>query len=180
MGKMEPLDYGVMISSGGMAYGGELGVPESAEISKVEQLVNEFEAHETAERRFTERYKQIAGKSDNPFIRFVLGLIIADEEKHYALTHSMASTLRGSLNWTRPDAIVRGLYELGEEKDELFKLTGEFIRLEKEGIKEYKQLKKESEGYYHGLFVLLVEAMIRDSEKHVEILEFLRMKLKEA
>lgn len=180
MGKVEPLDYGVGISSGGMVYGGELGVPQAAEISKVEQLMNEFEAHESGEKQFTQRYKEIAEKTENPFIQFLLRLIISDEEKHYVLTHAMASTLKGSLNWTRPQEVVRGLYNLGEEKEDLLKLTEDFVRLEKEGIKEYKKLKKECEGYYHGLFVLLLQAMIRDSEKHVEILEFLRKTVKEA
>jgi hypothetical protein len=39
-------------------------------------------------------------------------------------------------------------------------------------------LLKESAGYYYGLFTLLIEAMIRDSEKHIEMLEFLARRLK--
>jgi len=37
---------------------------------------------------------------------------------------------------------------------------------------------KASEDYYHGLFKTLISAMIRDSEKHVELLEFLRARLR--
>ena len=59
-------------------------------------------------------------------------------------------------------------------------VTEEFIRLEKEGIKDYKTLLKESSGYYHGLFKVLLDSMIRDSEKHVELLEFLKENLKDA
>lgn len=58
--------------------------------------------------------------------------------------------------------------------------TEEFIRLEKEGIKHYEKLAEESRGYYHGLFKLLLDSMIKDSEKHVQLLEFLRASLKEA
>ena len=53
-------------------------------------------------------------------------------------------------------------------------------KLEKEGIKESKKLLKSTKGYYEGLFTLMVTTMIHDSEKHVEILDFLRRRLKKA
>jgi hypothetical protein len=62
----------------------------------------------------------------------------------------------------------------------LLEMTDEFLRLEKEGIREYKILIKESSSYYHGLFKILLDAMIRDSEKHVELLEFLKENVKSA
>jgi bacterioferritin (cytochrome b1) len=61
----------------------------------------------------------------------------------------------------------------------LREVTEGFIRLEKEGIEEYKTLIKASSGYYHGLFKILLDSMVRDSEKHVELLEFLKKNLKE-
>ena len=160
--------------------GKEAGERESPEISEVERLANEFEAHEAQEGKFLRQYKDLAGKTKNRMIKFLLQLIISDEEKHHAITHAMASTLKGDLNWTNPDDAIRGLYDLGEDKKKLLKLTEDFIRVEKEGISEYKKLIKESRGYYRDLFVLLFQSMVRDSEKHVEILEFLRDRLREA
>ena len=61
----------------------------------------------------------------------------------------------------------------------LLAVTEEFINLEKEEIKEYRILAKESTNYYHGLFKILVNSMIRDSEKHIELLQFLRQRLRE-
>jgi hypothetical protein len=63
--------------------------------------------------------------------------------------------------------------------DELLAVTEEFLDLEKAGLREYKMLLKESADYYQGLFQILLNSMIRDSEKHVELLEFLRGRLKE-
>ena len=59
-------------------------------------------------------------------------------------------------------------------------VTEELIHLEKDGIREYQTLVKESSGYYHGLFKVLLDSMIRDSEKHVELLQFLNTNLKDA
>ena len=161
-------------------FGKEAGERESPGISEVERLANEFEAHEMQEGKFLRQYKDLAGKTKNRMIKFLLQLIISDEEKHHAITHAMASTLKGDLNWTNPDDAIRGLYDLGEDKKKLLKLTDDFIRVEKEGLSEYQKLIKESRGYYRDLFVLLFQSMVRDSEKHVEILEFLRDRLREA
>jgi rubrerythrin len=154
--------------------------PGAPEISEVEGLMNKFEAHEKEEGKFVRRYKEIAEKSKNPFLKFLLQLVISDEEKHHAVLHAMVSSLRGDLAWTKEKDAIRGLYDLAGENGELLKLTEDFVRLEREGIKEYKKLAEESKGYYRNLFVLLLRTMIRDSEKHAEILEFLGQRLKEA
>lgn len=179
MEKTSNIDYGLITASGGMVYGPEAGEPGASEVSAVERLMKELETHEGHEGKFVKRYQEIAEKSKNPLIKFLLQLIISDEEKHHAVARSMVSTLKGDLTWTKPNDAIRGLYELGEGREEFLKLTEEFIRLEKEGVKEYKKLVKESKGYYRNLFVLLFQSMIHDSEKHVEILEFLRKTVKE-
>jgi hypothetical protein len=58
-------------------------------------------------------------------------------------------------------------------------LTTPAMSRKKEGIKECQTLIKESSGYYHGVFKVLLDSMLRDSEKHIELLEFLRDSLKE-
>jgi len=163
-----------------MPYGPVPGEAGSQEGSEVERLMVEFEAHEGDELHFTQRYKEISERSKNPMIRFLLRLIISDEEKHHAVTHAMVSTLKGDLTWTKPEDAISGLYDLSEGREELLRLTEDFIQVEKKGIDEYKRLTKASKGYYQGLFALLLRSMIYDSEKHVEILEFLRQRLKEA
>ena len=38
----------------------------------------------------------------NPMTRFLMQLIVSDEEKHRAVIHAMVATLKGSLTWTKP------------------------------------------------------------------------------
>ena len=165
-----------------MVYGPQtLANPSAPEISAVEKLMNEFEYHEDQEGEFVQQYKEIAERSKKPLVKFLLDLIISDEEKHRAAIHAIVSTLKGDLTWTKREDSFQGFGELDEEKEnkELLKVTADFIKHEKEGIKDYKKLIKSSKGYYYGVFVLLLQSIIRDSEKHVEILEFLRRKLRE-
>jgi bacterioferritin (cytochrome b1) len=156
------------------------GEAAATEISEVERLVNEFEAHEYQEGKCLKRYKELLDKTDNPMIKLLLRMIVSDEEKHHAITRAMAATLKGDLAWTNRDDAIHGVYDLKAEKENLLDVTEDFIAIEKEGINEYRALIHESKGYYRDLFVLLFRSMIRDSEKHIEILEFLRKRLKEA
>ena len=150
------------------------------EISPVENLLNEFEVHEAKEEKSLEQYRAIVGSLPNPVTRFLLQLIISDEEKHRAVIHAMAATLRGSLTWSKPAGSLEGSTDPVAANRRLRDTTEEFIRVEKEGIREYRALAKESSGYYHGLFKILLDSMIRDSEKHVELLEYLRKKTEAA
>ena len=152
----------------------------SADISPVERLLNEFEAHEAKEAKSIEQYKELMNGLPNPATRFVMQLIISDEEKHRAVIHAMIATLKGSLTWTRPEGTLEGDADLARTNGRLRASTEEFIELEKEGIKECKTLVRESSGYYHGVFKVLLASMIKDSEKHIELLEFLKENLKEA
>ncbi|HEU5463852.1 MAG TPA: hypothetical protein VFV82_06955 [Candidatus Binatia bacterium] len=77
-------------------------------ISRVERLLNEFEAHEAKEDRALEFYKQTLAHTPNPMTRFLMQLIVSDEEKHRAVVRAMAATLRGSLTWTRPRDSLEG------------------------------------------------------------------------
>ena len=150
-----------------------------SETSPIELLLNEFEAHEAKEEKSIEDYRELVGCMPNPVTRFLLQLIIADEEKHRAVVHAMVATLRGSLTWTKPEGSLEGAGDLAATNGRLRVSTEKFIELEKEGIRECKTLIKESSGYYQGVFKILLDSMIRDSEKHIELLEFLKKNLKE-
>ena len=148
------------------------------ELSHVERLLNEFEAHEGKEEQSIENYRKALADVRNPVTRFVMQMILSDEEKHRAVTHSMVSTLKGSLTWTKPAGTLEGGADEAAINRELLAMTDEFIEIEKNGIREYKVLLKESAEYYQGLFKILLNSMIRDSEKHVELLEFIRHRIK--
>jgi rubrerythrin len=153
---------------------------KSEGVSAVEKLLSDFEAHEGAEEKIIDQYRRALKDVHDPATRFVMQLIISDEEKHRAVMHSLAATLKGSLNWTKPAGSLEGATDQPELNQKLATITQDFIELEKSGIREYRQLLKESSGYYHGLFNVLIEAMIRDSEKHVDLLEYLGKRLKAA
>lgn len=155
------------------------GIPESPEFSSIQRLMNEFQSHAAHEERWLSSYQEIAKEASDPQIRFLLGLIVADEERHHELTARMISKLKDELAWTRSAGIERRAGESGEKAKRLLGSIDNFLDAERKGIKEYERLKKESRGLYRDLFALLYTIMIHDSHKHMEILNFLRLKLKD-
>ena len=156
------------------------GVPESPEFSSVQRLMNEFQSHANQEAQWLTNYQAIASESSDPLIRFLLGLIVTDEQRHHELTSQMITKLKDELAWTRAKGLPRRAYQKGEKRARLLASVESFLEAEREGIKEYEVLKKASQGLYRDVFALLYTTMIHDSHKHIAILEFLRQELKEA
>ena len=156
------------------------GVPESPEFSSVQRLMNEFQSHADHEEQWLTDYQASAKEASDPLIRFLLGLIVADEQRHHELTNRMIAKLKDELAWTRSEGLARRVYEKGEKHTQLLSSVERFLDAERKGIKEYERLKKESQGLYRDVFALLYTTMIHDSHKHIGILEFLRRKLVES
>jgi rubrerythrin len=155
------------------------GMPESPEFSSVQRLISEFQSHASQEERWLSSYKEIAAESQDPLMRYLIGLIVVDEERHHQLMSRMISKLKDELAWTRPEGASRRRSESGEKSRRLLVSMESFLDAERKGIKEYERLKKTSQGLYRDVFALLYSTMINDSCKHITILDFLRRRLKE-
>ena len=156
------------------------GAPESPEFSAVQRLMHEFQTHENEEGRWLSIYKKVADGSQDPLIRFLLSLIIADEARHRELMGRMVSLLKDDLAWTRAEVSTSENRKAEKNDAKLLAMVGRFLEMERRGIREYEKLIRTSQGFHQGLFTLLCKTMIHDSLKHIGILEFVGLKLREA
>jgi rubrerythrin len=154
------------------------GIPESPEFSSVQRLMNEFQSHATHEKRWLSSYQEIGKETSDPQIQFLLGLIVADEERHHELTNRMISKLKDEMAWSRASGPLRRTGKKGEKRKRLLMSVESFLEAERRGMEEYEQLKTKSQELHRDVFALLYTTMIHDSHKHIGILEFLRLKLK--
>jgi rubrerythrin len=155
--------------------------PEEKEVSVFERMLEQFVAHEQHEQEFVSEYGNIVKRLDNPLVKFLLQLIISDEEKHHALVRTIASGFRKDLEWLKEGADMPRLGSVSQEqKDALLSLTANFIKAEEETISQFEGLMKQSEGYRKGLPTLLIKTIIHDSEKHLMILNYIDERLREA
>ena len=156
------------------------GIPESPEFSSVQRLMNEFQSHATHEERWLSSYQEIGKETSDPQIQFLLGLIVADQERHHELTNRMISKLKDEMAWIRSSGPLRRTGEKGGKRKRLLMSMESFLEAKRRGMEEYEQLKKKSQELRRDVFALLYTTMIHDSHKHIDILEFLRLKLMES
>jgi hypothetical protein len=161
----------------------EVGVPavpaESGD-SPLDRLLGVFERHITAEADTVAAYRQLAETSADPVVALLMGQVVGDEDRHHGLLRSMAARLRDTLQWTHsPDALpVRGTPPEAEA-GELLRTVREFASQEREGARQARELAKQQDGLYDGLFALLLETMAADSEKHERILSYIARRIQE-
>ena len=153
------------------------GIPESPEFSAVQRLMHEFQTHESDEARWLGIYKKLAHESEDPLIRFLFNLIIADEERHHEIFGHIVSGLKDDLAWTTSEKRIAKSPTHKQAKD-LLETVERLLVVERDGIGECKKLVKTTQTFHQDLFGLLCQTMIQDSLKHVSILEFLRLKLR--
>lgn len=153
-------------------------VPHDREISAIEQIQHSFVNHEREEQEFLKGYGEIVDGCENPLIRFLLQLIMKDEEKHHALVRTIATTFSDEIVGRRSSGGLPKFELMSEDDVERLKsLTKDFIKTEKDGIKQYQALTKSCGDLYDGLLELLIQTIIHDSRKHLMILEFISKKL---
>jgi hypothetical protein len=141
--------------------------------------MNEFKHHEREEERWLSAYRKIAEDSEDSVIRFLLNMIIEDEERHHQILGRTVGSLKDDLASTgsaeSPVTTAAGAAAARE-----FAVTMErFLEMEQRGIRQCEKLKKTTRRFRQGLPALFCETMIYDSLKHIAILKFLRLKVKE-
>lgn len=153
--------------------------PRTDEISAIERLQSSLESHVTEEGRFLKIYAEVAERHDSPLVKFILKLIVADEETHHGVLRRVASALEADLRWRTDGNDIPRLGRMDAvEAKRLRELTDAFIAEEKHGIEQCKSLMKMSEKCYGGLLTMLLGTIIHDSQKHIIMLRFIRKQLK--
>ncbi|MDA8046012.1 MAG: hypothetical protein M0Z30_12375 [Actinomycetota bacterium] len=118
-------------------------------------------------------YQHLAEESGDESQRYLVRLIMEDEARHHRQISEMLNELR-SFVWDldiqprMPSSAVGGEAAVREE-------TKRLLAFEKDDARELRRLRKElrrTEGY--PLFPLLVDLMLHDTAKHIDILRFVR------
>ncbi len=146
-----------------------------------QQLFAHLANHERDEQAIIGRYREAALKTDSEAFRYLIGLILEDEDRHHRFTTEIANALRSDVELTETSPRVPMLKAWKPVEPELLEATEEFLRLEREDARHLKELTRELRDTRDTtLWHLLVTLMVADTEKHIHILEFLRDHLRAA
>ena len=129
-----------------------------------ESLAATFERHAEEEGKILAQYRTLVEKLGAGPARFLIKLILTEEELHHEL-------LRATAKWLREDSGAEGnAIPPGASADELLRRTEQLQHHEKETIEACRSLRSALSGTGGELLPSVLDIMAMDSEKHHRLL----------
>lgn len=129
-----------------------------------ESLAVAFDRHADEEGKILAQYRTLVDKLGQSPAKFLINLILTEEELHHEL-------LRATARWLREHGSAEGSTILpGGSADELLRRTEELQKHETDTIEACRSLRTELSGIGGELLVSVLDVMVMDSEKHHRLL----------
>ncbi len=137
-----------------------------------ETLAATFERHAEEESKILTRYRTLAEKLGDSPARFLIKLILTEEELHHEL-------LRATAKWLREHSLAEErTIPPGGSADELLRRTEQLQRHEEETIEACRTLRSDLSGTGGELLASVLDIMSMDSEKHHRLLTTVQKMIK--
>lgn len=139
----------------------------------VDSLYEHLTEHVTTERTMLTRYLEVVEQSESKAFRFLIELLVEDEKRHHGLFEQWANVLKGILYGKVAEPQIPPMDFDKANSGAVLDGARELLANEKRDLAELKQLKRTIRDYRDTtLWSVLVEIMIRDTQKHIAILDF--------
>jgi hypothetical protein len=131
--------------------------------------------HTRREGALLEEYVSVAQGTASNALSYLVNMLVEDERRHHRYFNELASSLRSDAELSRLDPVIPRLDFDRVEPDQLLADTKRLLDHEKADAAELKRLRKELRDLEDTtLWVLLVDVMSRDTDKHIAILRFVQ------
>lgn len=130
-------------------------------------------AHGPREGAALEEYRTLMEQCDDAGIRYLAGLILDDEERHHRQINEMLHQIQSFLWETEVEPRVP--YLTVRDDPDLHAATERLLEIEHEDAAELRNLRRQVRSQpSSSLLPLLVELMLLDTAKHIEILKLIK------
>lgn len=138
-----------------------------------QRLYDMITEHEHDEEEVITAYRNFVERTDSDAVRYLLGLIVDDEERHRRVLGQLADTVRAEATFEhRGPAIPR--IDVHTPNPELAEATDRFIEIERRDRDELGRLESEISRVSGSPLAELTVALVRsDTERHITILRFI-------
>lgn len=138
-------------------------------------LYDHLTSHEHDERELLMEYQQAATRSQSAAFRYLASLIVEDEARHHRLFRDMAQSVRMDAEMRPGQPPVPRLGDWGPDPRKLVELSDLLVGHEEMDLEVLRRIRKQLEDVRDTtLWGLLVRVMELDTQKHTEILNFVR------
>ena len=135
------------------------------------ELANTLRSHGPREGKALAAYKRLADKSDSDGLRYLANLIIEDEQRHHKVITEMLNRVESDRSEVELEPNVPGSITADRT---FLQETRAILDFEKRDRRDLRQLKKAMRHEpASSLLPLLVDMMLHDTGKHIDILKFI-------
>jgi hypothetical protein len=141
-----------------------------------QQLYDHITGHVVKEGALLNEYLQLTeDESTSPAFRYAARLILDDERRHHQLFNDLAESIRQLSELRVEEEPIPPIDGLRRDRERILGITDRLLEAEREDQAELKALAKQLEDVRDTtLWVLLVDLMRADNDKHIKILTFIR------
>lgn len=138
------------------------------------ELVELLARHAEEESEFLEGYRRFSEDAESPAVRYLVRLIMEDEERHHRVMAELANSVAWGPTSTDDSQAVPDLPVRPGNNRELIEKTKQFLYAERRDHEELRDLRRKLNDVAETtLWALLVDTMLLDTEKHIKILRFI-------
>jgi hypothetical protein len=136
-------------------------------------MFEQLTEHTRREGALLEGYVNAAKDTKSKALISLVDLLVEDERRHHRYFNELAASLKSDAELTSGEPAIPRLDLDQVDRDTLLEATNRLLENEQADYAALKQLRKElSELEDTTLWALLVDIMLRDTEKHTAILRF--------
>jgi len=133
--------------------------------------------HVETERTLLEEYAHIAETTESKAFGYVVGLLLEDERRHHRLFLQLAESLKAEAELAEPVVPALDFYRV--DRKVVNDITKRLLAGEEADLVELKRLRKTMREVENtSLWTMLVELMLRDTDKHIAMLKLVRQQIK--
>jgi rubrerythrin len=134
------------------------------------ELVELLTTHARKEVAILERYRRFAAEAASPAARYLVKLIVDDEERH----HRLLAELANAIAWEGQSPVPSVPDAFASRDEALVAETQALLDAEGADSRELKRLQRRLEPFGDAtMWPLIVDLMLLDTQKHIEILRFI-------
>ena len=140
-----------------------------------EELYTHLTSHLANEIDLLTAYKSAAAESGSAAFKYLADMIIEDEMRHHRVFEDLANALRSDVEMRPIEPSVPDMAGFGELPQRIVELTDALIAREEQDASELRHLSRQLRDVRDTtLWQILVKMMELDTEKHAELLRFVR------
>ena len=136
-------------------------------------LYNHLATHIENESSLLQDYVAAAEETDSKAFAYLVNLLLDDERRHHGTFAALASSLKTEAELGGEEPEIPYLDLDRADRAQVRELTERLLQREREDAEELKRLHRQLKDVRNtSLWDLLVSNMRRDTDKHIEILDF--------